>query len=77
MRKQVLSPEAIAARNAAPTALKNYTVEQAAAHLGIGRAFVFELIRQRKLKSVKLGRRRLVPGPILERFVADLSKSAA
>ncbi len=77
MRKQVISPEAVAARDVAPAALKNYSVEQAAAQLGVGRAFVFELIRQRKLKSVKLGRRRLVPGPVLERFVADLAKQAA
>lgn len=77
MRKQVISPEAVAARDAAPATYKNFTVEMAAAHLGVGRAFVFELIRQRKLKSVKLGRRRLIPGPVLERFVADLAKDAA
>ncbi len=77
MRKQVLSAEAVAARDAAPDSSKNFTVEQAAALLGVGRAFTFELIRQRKLKSVKLGRRRLIPGPILERYIADLAKQAA
>jgi excisionase family DNA binding protein len=36
------------------------TVEEAVARLGIWRALAYELVRQRKTPSLRLGRRRLV-----------------
>jgi len=45
--------------------------EQVAEILGIGRTFVFELIGNGRLKSLKLGRRRLIPRAEVEAFIAS------
>jgi excisionase family DNA binding protein len=37
------------------------TVEEAALRLGISRTLAYELVRQGKIPSLRLGRRRLVP----------------
>ena len=37
------------------------TVEEAAARLGISRTLAYELVRQGKIPSLRLGRRRLAP----------------
>jgi len=39
----------------------SYSIEDAAKALGIGRTFVFQLIKEGKLKAVKLGRRTVIP----------------
>ena len=44
--------------------------EQVAEILGIGRTFVFALIANGRLKSLKLGRRRLIPREAVEEFIA-------
>ncbi len=48
------------------------TPEEAANVLGIGRTFVYELIANGRLESIKLGRRRLIPMEALERLIAEL-----
>lgn len=59
------------------TALKNQTllvtVEEAARLLGVGRTTMFELIGRGDIKSVRLGRRRLIARKSLESFVEELS----
>ncbi len=45
--------------------------EQVAQILGIGRTFVFALIANGRLKSIKLGRRRLVPRDEVEAFITS------
>jgi excisionase family DNA binding protein len=77
MRKQNHSPESVAVRESLPMASRNFSVEDAAAVIGVGRAFAFELIRTHKLKSIKVGRRRLVPGAVLEKYIATLAQNAA
>ncbi len=47
-------------------------VEVVMAQLGVGRSTVFELIANRQLRSVKIGRRRLVPQMAVDEFVASL-----
>lgn len=49
------------------------TVEEAARLLGIGRTTMFELIARGNVKSVRLGRRRLIARKSLESFVEELS----
>ncbi|MDA2806133.1 excisionase family DNA-binding protein [Nocardiopsis suaedae] len=44
-------------------------VEEAAKLLGIGRTRAFELIKDGRLRSVKLGKTRLVPAKALDEFV--------
>ena len=51
------------------------TVEEAARLLGIGRTTMFELIARGDVKSVRLGRRRLISRKSLESFVEELSVS--
>jgi excisionase family DNA binding protein len=62
--------------NAIPTEeIMLFGVDQAAAVLGIGRTNVYALMRDGKLRSVKVGGRRLIPRSALESFVADLVDS--
>lgn len=49
------------------------TVEEAARLLGIGRTTMFELISSGDVKSVRLGRRRLIARKSLESFIDELS----
>ncbi|KPM52729.1 hypothetical protein ACG83_24960 [Frankia sp. R43] len=41
------------------------TTDEAAETLGIGRSTLYDLIRSGKLRTVKIGRRRLVPAAAL------------
>ena len=49
-----------------------YRVEEAAMALRLSRSSVYELIRSGRLRTVKAGRRRLVPVEALTEFVVDL-----
>lgn len=77
MRKQKLTLEAVALRDGAPASLKNFSIEQAAALLGVGRTYLYGLISERKIKTVRLGRRRLIPGLALQEYMTELAKTAA
>jgi excisionase family DNA binding protein len=47
---------------------------RAAAYLGVGHDAVYRLLNEGRLRSVKLGRRRLIPVSELERFLeAEIS----
>lgn len=74
MRKRFADP---AVRASLPMASQNFDVEEAAAVLGIGRTRVFSLIASGALKSVRIGRSRLIPGAVLQRYLDDLAKRAA
>lgn len=43
----------------------------AAAHLGLGRTTTYRLIKEGSLRSIKVGRRRLVPTDEIARFLKD------
>jgi excisionase family DNA binding protein len=47
------------------------TVEEAAAILGISRAFAYEAVRRGDIPSIRIGRRVLVPQAALARMLAD------
>jgi excisionase family DNA binding protein len=47
-------------------------VESVMAQLSLGRSSVFELISTNQLRSVKIGRRRLIPQVSVDEFVANL-----
>jgi excisionase family DNA binding protein len=49
-----------------------YDVDEAAAALRLSRSLLYELIRSGRLRTVKAGRRRLVPVAALEEYVASL-----
>ena len=50
------------------------TVEEAAKILGIGRALAYEAVRTGQIKSVRIGRRILVPlAPLQKMLNADVS----
>jgi excisionase family DNA binding protein len=49
------------------------SIKQATFELGIGRSVLYELIAAGKLKTVRVGRRRLVPREAIEEFIAGLS----
>ncbi len=49
-------------------------IKQVIYELGISRTAIYELIDGGKLKTVKIGRRRLVPLEAIEEFIAGLGK---
>lgn len=49
-----------------------YSVDEAAEALRLSRSVIYELIRSGRLRTVKQGRRRLVPVHALEEYVASL-----
>ena len=49
------------------------SIKQAVYELGISRTAVYELIAARKIKTVKIGRRRLIPSQAIEDFIAGLA----
>lgn len=51
------------------------TVEEMATVLSIGRTVAWELVRQRKVKSVKIGRTRRVPITAIQEYVAQLMEN--
>ncbi len=55
-----------------------WSVEEAAVLIGISRRKMFDLVRYREVRSIKIGGRRLIRHVDLEQFLADLaSKEAA
>lgn len=54
-----------------------FTVDEAAARLRVSRWTVYNLIRSNQLRTVKIGRRRLVPPAALGECVDQLGKDAA
>lgn len=46
-------------------------VAEAAARLGVGRTTVYELITAGEIRSVKVGRRRLIPATALNEYVTE------
>ena len=50
------------------------TIEDVMERLRIGRSTTFELIASRRLRSVKVGRRRLVSEAALTEFIARLDR---
>jgi len=53
------------------------TLEEVMDRLRIGRSTTFELIATRRLRSVKVGRRRLVSEAALVEFIAGLDREDA
>ncbi len=59
-----------------PTPLKKvfHSVEEAAEILNLGRSTVFTLIRERRLHTARVGKRRLVSASELEAFAVRLQE---
>jgi excisionase family DNA binding protein len=51
-------------------------VEDAARLLNVGRSTAYDLIRTGRLRSVKIGRRRLVPRDALDELLVSLREAA-
>ncbi len=54
-----------------------HAVEPAAARLGIGRSVMYRLIASGDIRSVKVGKRRLVPEAELVAYVGRLREGSA
>ena len=48
-----------------------YSVEEAAVDLGIGRSLMYDLVKRGEVRTVKLGRRRVVPAVELDRLMSE------
>lgn len=48
-----------------------FSVEQAAQILGLSRGKTYEMVRERRIPSIRFGRRILVPRVALERLLAE------
>jgi len=53
-----------------------FTVNEAAAYLKISRAFLYKLVRQGDLQTFRLGKRTLIVGAELNRFVQSARNAA-
>ncbi|GLW63722.1 hypothetical protein Arub01_19660 [Actinomadura rubrobrunea] len=53
------------------------TVDEAAERLRVSRWTLYNLIRSNQLRTVKIGRRRLVPVDALAEYLAQLTRVAA
>jgi excisionase family DNA binding protein len=49
-----------------------YSIEEAAESLGVGRTVMCDLIKTRRVQTVKIGRRRIVPGEALRAYMREL-----
>ena len=61
----------------APAAALTANPDRAAERLGLGRTKTYELIRTGELRSLKVGRRRLVPLEAIDEFLRQSSTSGA
>ena len=52
--------------------MKLYPITNVMEATGLGRTTIFGLIKDGTLRSVKVGRRRLVPAAALDEFIANL-----
>jgi excisionase family DNA binding protein len=62
-----------AGENARPRLL---SIPQAAHELGVCRTIIYGLLKEQKLTSIKIGRRRLIAHEAIDAFVAGLSKGS-
>lgn len=53
------------------------TVDELAETLSIGRTAAWELVRKRKIKSVKIGRTRRVPVTAIQEYIDNLLEEEA
>jgi excisionase family DNA binding protein len=58
-----------------PSKPRLLSIKQAVYELGISRTAVYELIAARKIMTVKVGRRRLIPSDAIENFIAGLGSA--
>lgn len=56
---------------------KLHRIEAAAGRLGIGRSTLYGLMNSGQLRSVKIGKNRLIPESAIVEFVARLESEAA
>jgi excisionase family DNA binding protein len=47
------------------------SMNDAARYLGVGRSSLYELVRSRQIRSVRVGRRILIPSNALDAYIAD------
>ena len=60
-----------------PPEMRLFTVRDAMQLLSLGRNTIFELIRSGRLRSVKEGRCRLIPGTAIADYIKLLEREAA
>jgi excisionase family DNA binding protein len=65
----------VGAISEAPTRL-TWTVEEAAAALGISRAFAYDAVRRGQIPAIKIGRRILVPKSALKQLIENSGAAA-
>jgi len=53
-----------------------FTITEAATHLRVSRSYVYELIAEKKIRPVKLGKRTLIQGGELRKFMSSLQGAA-
>lgn len=54
-----------------------YTIQEAQEATGLGRSTIYMLISERKLRTIKVGARTLIPADSLRGFLASLEMEAA
>ncbi len=55
----------------------SHSVESAAEITGLGRTTIYELIKEKRIVALKVGRRRLITADALRQFLAEREAEAA
>lgn len=69
------SPPTSDLRGRFPIEASMFSILEASAFLQLSRSRVYELIASRELKTVMVGRRRLVPGTAIQKFIHALTST--
>ena len=76
-RGNVMEVQRLSRESTAPKHKVLVNVDELAKILSIGRTAAWELVRKRKVKSVKIGRTRRVPLTAIDEYVKQLLEEAA
>lgn len=61
----------------APTEKLAYTIVEAQYATGLGRTTIYSLVAEKKLRTIKVGNRTLIPADSLRGYLASLEQEAA
>jgi excisionase family DNA binding protein len=72
--ERLLTPTTLNANSATARTKATMAMNEAARYLGIGRSKLYELVRTKEIRSIRIGRRILIPTSALELYLRQSSE---